>query len=283
MYVSMKEMLQDARTGGYAVGAFNIVNFLTAQATVKAAEEKKSPLIIQTSVASVKQIGPKALIAFLRQLAEDASVPVAVHLDHCTDEALVMQCLALGWSSVMIDLSKAAFEVNVEATRRVVQEAERVGATVEGELGAIFGVEDDIKVDSREASLADPKKSIEYCERTGVSVFAPAIGTAHGLYKGVPVVAFDLLNTIVRSIDVPMVVHGGTGLSTEVFQRLIQIGAAKINISTAVKIAYCSAMHDYTASHPAENNPLKLDAYALDKTMQCVKDHIAIFGSTGRA
>ena len=283
MYVNMKKILADAKQGGYAVGAFNIVNYLTAKAAIQAADEMSSPIIMQTSVSTVKAFEPEKLIKMLKPLAEDAAVPVAIHLDHCTDPELIIRCLDLGWSSVMIDMSKAPFETNVETTKRIVDYARKYDATTEGELGAIFGVEDDIKVDTREASLADPDDSLVYCQKTGISAFAPAIGTAHGLYTGVPKVDFARFEKIAHSMDIPMVVHGGTDLSTETFKRLIKIGAAKINISTAIKIAYCQGMYEYTKTHETENNPLKLDHFVLINTVQCVKDHIGIFGSAGRA
>jgi fructose-bisphosphate aldolase, class II len=282
-YVSMKEMLQDAKSGGYAVGAFNIVNHLTAQAAVRAASQLRSPLILQTSVSTVKQIGAEELIAYLKIMAERADIPVAVHLDHCTDSALVRQCVDLGWSSVMIDKSKDAFETNLAETAAVVEYADRRGVSVEGELGAIFGVEDDIVVADGQSALADFDSSLKYVAETGIDAFAPAIGTAHGLYKGEPKVEFELFASLVRNTPCPLVVHGGTGLAPETFHRLIELGAAKINVSTAIKIAYCGAMHRYTSEHPDENNPLKLDKAAFEATKTCVMDHIELFGCAGRA
>lgn len=279
-YVNLANLLSDARTGGYAVGAFNIVNHLTAQAAVQKAVELSSPIILQTSVSTAKQIGPKELISFLRELAEEAPIPVAVHLDHCTDPEYVIKCLDLGWSSVMLDLSQAPFEKNLSETKRIVEYAKGKNATVEGELGAIIGVEDDIKV--RESALADPEKSLEYVTKTGLDAFAPAIGTAHGLYKGEPKIDFNLFKRLASEISCPLVVHGGTGLSPDVFSRLIGMGAAKINVSTAIKISYCQGMLAYASEHPSENNPLKLDKYAASKTKGCVEAHIRMFGSAGR-
>ncbi len=283
MYVNMKQMLQEAMAGGYAVGAFNIVNDLTAAAAVTAAEEARSPIILQTSVSTVKQMGPEHLIALLKDIAERATVPVAVHLDHCTDADMVKQCIVLGWSSVMIDMSKASFEENIRATGEIVEIAKMWDATVEGELGSIVGVEDDIVVDEREAGLATPEASEEYVRRTGVSAFAPAIGTAHGLYKGTPNVRFGLFEAIRGRVGSPLVVHGGTGLSDNTFRKLVSLGAAKINISTAIKIAYCEGMAEYSIAHPGENNPLRLDRYATEKVKECVKAHIRIFGSEQKA
>jgi len=279
-YVNMTKLLSDARSGGYAVGAFNIVNYLTAQAVIQKAVESLSPVIVQTSVSTVNQVGARELISFLRVLAEEAPVPVAVHLDHCTDPEMVIRCLDLGWSSVMLDLSQSPFEKNLSETSRVVEYARKKGATVEGELGAIAGAEDNLKV--KRSSLADPEKSLEYTSKTGIDAFAPAIGTAHGLYRGDPKIDFDLFQKLSDEISCPLVVHGGTGLRPDVFSRLIGIGAAKINVSTAIKLSYCQGMFAYVSEHPYENNPLRLDNYVCANTKACVEEHLRVFGSVGR-
>ncbi len=283
MYVDMGQLLTRAVAGGYAVGAFNIVNDLTAAAAIRAAEELHSPIILQTSVSTVKEIGAEHLIALLSDLAKRASVPVAVHLDHCTDPVLVRKCIDLGWSSVMIDLSKASYEENIRITREIVQYADQKGVTVEGELGSIVGVEDDIVVHAGEEGLATSEGAEEFARRTRVGAFAPAIGTAHGLYKGTPNVRFDLFDQIKRRVSCPLVVHGGTGLSEDVFRKLVAAGAAKINISTAIKIAYCEGMLEYTAAHTDENNPLRVDRFATERVKACVSAHIRIFGSENKA
>ena len=283
MYVNMDKMLRSAGRDHFAVGAFNMVNYLTALAIVKAAEELHSPVIIQTSVATVKQIGVKETITMLRGIVEDSAVPVAVHLDHCTDPDLVIKCIDLGWSSVMIDLSKQSFQANIETTRDIVRYAANKNVSVEGELGAIFGVEDDIKVDDSEACLATPEASNEFVMQTGVSAFAPAIGTAHGLYKGEPKVEYGLFKSIADVVNCALVIHGGTGLPAEAFRRLIALGASKINVSTAVKIAYCQGMQGYLKEHPMENNPLKLDKYVFESVKESVKEYINIFGSRDKA
>lgn len=283
MYVNLDKMLRSAGRDHFAVGAFNMVNYLTALAIVKAAEELRSPVIIQTSVATVKQIGVKETMRMIRGIVEDSAIPAAVHLDHCTDPDLVIKCIDLGWSSVMIDLSKASFEANIEITRDIVRYAANKNVSVEGELGAIFGVEDDIKVDDSEACLATPEASNEFVMRTGVSAFAPAIGTAHGLYKGEPKVEYGLFKSIADVVNCALVVHGGTGLSAEAFQRLIALGASKINVSTAVKIAYCQGTHSYLQEHPMQNNPLKLEKSVLENVKECVKEYMNVFGSTDKA
>lgn len=276
-YVTMKEILKEARSGSYAVGAFNIVNQLTAKAAVTAAEELNCPIILQTSVKTVKQFGIDEMMQFLKPIAESAKVNVAIHLDHSTDVDFTMACIDGGWSSVMYDGSKLPLEENIANTKRIAQYAHTKNVTVEGELGAIVGVEDDIVVEEGDSVLANPEDCRVYLKETGVDAFAPAIGTAHGIYKGEVKIDYDLFESINGFSVCPLVLHGGTGLSTETFKRLIGLGASKVNISTALKIAYCSGMKEYTALRPDENDPLKLDAFVSDKVKEMVGSHIRLF------
>jgi len=278
-YVNVNEMLERAAGGGYAVGAFNIVNELSARAVVKACEEKNAPVILQTSVATVKQIGVPDLIGFLKNIAENSSVPVAVHLDHCKETELCLACIDAGWSSVMIDASHLPLSENILLTREVVDYARGKGVSTEGELGAISGVEDDLSVSEEDAYLASLEDSIVYVKETGVDIFAPAIGTAHGMYKGEPKLNFERFSEIRNAVGTPLVVHGGTGLAPDVFRKLIGIGAAKINISTALKIAYLSGIKSFIAENPDNTNPLKLDAEAEKSIREMALEHIDIFGT----
>lgn len=278
-YVAMLDMLKTANKGKYAVGAFNIVNELTARAAILAAEQMSSPIILQTSVATVKHFGIIPLINILKPMAKAALVPVAIHLDHCTDEKMVMDAIDAGWSSVMFDGSKLAFNENIAITKRIVDYACDKKVTVEGEVGAIVGVEDDIHVLGSDAALATVDSCIKFIKCTGIDVLAPAIGTAHGLYTDEPNIRYGLLADIVKNVKVPIVVHGGTGLKEAEFKRLILTGASKINISTAIKIAYCRGMGEYTKQNPDESNPIKLDSFCLNNVKKAILDHITIFGS----
>ncbi len=214
-YVNSLGMLQKASEQGYALGAFNIVNELSARAVVKTCEELRAPVILQTSTATVKQIGVKSLIGFLKSLADNASVPVSVHLDHCKDLNLCRACIDAGWSSIMIDASHLPLDGNIGETREIVEYAKGRNVSVEGELGAIGGVEDDISVSEDDAHLASTKNSIRFVEETGVDIFAPAIGTAHGLYKGEPKLNFERFEEIRKAVAPPLVIHGGTGLAPD--------------------------------------------------------------------
>lgn len=275
--INMNNILDDARKNKYAVGAFNVVNHLSAQAVVNAAESLNVPVILQTSVKTVVQIGVNAMIDFLIPLAKRSSVDVCIHLDHCQSVDLTKECIDAGWPSVMIDGSKYELETNIDMTKQVVKHAKGRDITVEGELGAIVGVEDDIVVNEDESTNAKPNDCRIYLRETGVDAFAPAIGTAHGLYKGVPKINYDLFSEINSFSHVPLVLHGGTGLSDDTFIELIKRGAAKVNISTALKIAYCQGIKDYTTANPNENNPLKVDAFAMDEIIKMVVRHIKLF------
>lgn len=205
---SFLEELQDARTHRCAVGAFNIFNHLSARAVVKAAEELNVPVILQTSVVTVKEFGPAQLAAMLRPLAEEASVNVLVHLDHCQDIDLAKDCVDAGWDAVMYDGSRLSTEENIAGCREVVEYAHRSGVQVEGELGRIVGVEDAVKVSEDDASLAGLEDSIRFVRESGIDAFAPAIGTAHGVYVGKPRIKFDLVEQLKEAVDAPVVIHG---------------------------------------------------------------------------
>lgn len=281
--VNMVEILQKAKREKYAVGAFNIVDYLTIDAVVTAAEEVSAPVIVQTSASTVKKYGCSALAVMVRVRSETSAVPIAFHLDHCKEVDLINQCMDYGWTSVMIDASSFPFEQNVAMTREVVERAHPLGLSVEGELGDIGGVEDQINVDTDQARLADPDKVVEFVERTGVDVLAPAIGTAHGLYKGIPKLDYVRLEEISRRIVIPVAIHGGTGLSPEQFHKLIECGGAKINISTQLKISYIDALKNYIDAHPTEYDPLRLIKRTGEEVAKMIVSFIELFGSSGKA
>lgn len=276
-YVNMKNILEKAREGGYAVGAFNIVNYLTAKAAVEAAEELEQPIILQTSVKTVKAFGINEMMSFLRPIAENAKVEVAIHLDHSTNVDYTKACIDAGWLSVMYDGSQLPLAENIKNTLEIVDYAKSRNVTVEGELGAIVGVEDDIVVAEGESAHARPEDCRVYLKKTGAHAFAPAIGTAHGVYKGEINIDYDLFENINTFSPCPLVLHGGTGLTDEMFSKLIGLGAAKVNISTAIKIAYCQGMADFSRENPGKNDPLKLDAYVKDAVKKLVSEHIRFF------
>lgn len=281
--VAMRELLIKAKAEKYAVGAFNIVDYATLEAVVDAAEQERSPAIIQTSASStVKYYGYKALVDMATNAAGKSEMPFALHLDHCKDLEMVFNCIDSGWTSVMYDGSSFAFEVNLENSKKVVEKAHAKGISVEGEIGAVWGVEDDITVDEHQELLADPDKAAQYAQETGVDAFAPAIGTAHGLYKGEPKLDFERLEEIAGRVKAPIVIHGGTGLSEEVFRKLISYGAAKINISTQLKIGYFDGFTSYIEAG-GKTDPIELIKHIRETEKEVVKRFIRIFGSSGKA
>ena len=280
---NMKDMLSKAADEDYAVGAFNILDYNSTKAVVRAAEYANAPVIIQTSAKTVIFWGPTSIISWVRQLAGPSSVPIALHLDHCKDLGLIKECIESGWTSVMIDASSKPFEENLALSRQVVQMARPRDITVEAEIGAIVGVEDDIHVKEQEAHLADPEQAVRFCSEVEPDCFAPAIGTAHGVYKGVPKIAYGLLEEIATKTAVPIALHGGTGLADDVFKRCISLGCVKVNISTQLKYAFIDGFVAYHEAHNTEYNPLKVVDAQFNKLTEGIIEKIKLFGSAGKA
>jgi len=280
--VPMQELLRDAFAKRYGVGAFNIVNDLTMDAVLSAAQETRSPVIVQVSVKTVKMMGARLIRLMFEEMAGRVSVPATLHLDHCPDRKVIEDCVAAGWNSVLFDASKLTYEDNLAQTREVVALAHAHGVAVEGELEAIKGVEDGVGDEYGSPAVA-LDRALAFLRQTGIDSFAPAIGTAHGLYKGKPKINFARVSEIVAAEPVPLVLHGGTGLGDDVFHELIARGAVKVNISTQLKITFADAFRDYLAAHPAEYDPLKLLA-AVKKSVQAMAaGFMRVFGSEGRA
>jgi len=288
--VNAKEIMVEAAKGKYAIGAFNITDLIQLEGVVDAAVEKKSPLIIQTSVTPSKFLGRDVLVAIFRTIAEAAPIPICLHLDHCTDVDYCKACADAGYTNIMIDASKQSYEENIRQTKEVVDYCHSVGnISVEGELGTVSGVEDQIKVAEDEAQLANPEQAVEFVERTGLDIFAPAIGTAHGVYKTKnPKVDFERMATIHKmmnsdGIKTPLVVHGGTGLPEDYIQKLLEAGGAKFNVSTELKRTLIDAKYEYISAHRDEYNPGKLDIFVRDAIRKAVMHWIDMLGSEGKA
>lgn len=288
--VNAKEIMIPAAKEGWAVGAFNITDLLQFEAVIDAAIEKKAPVIVQTSVKPSQFLGTNMMVAIYRTLAESAPVPVCLHLDHSTDIAYCKKCADAGYTNIMIDASKQSYEENIRQTKEVVDYCHKVGnISVEGELGTVGGVEDQVKVAEDEAQLANPKQSIEFVERTGVDIFAPAIGTAHGVYKTKnPKVDFERMATIHKmlngnGIKTPVVVHGGTGLPDDYIVKLRQAGGAKFNVSTELKHTLIDAKWEYINAHREEYDPGKLDVFVRDATRKAVMHWMDKLGCEGKA
>lgn len=279
--VSTREILRRAFADRYGVAAINVVNELTMEAVLAAAEELRAPIIVQTSVKHVQMTGVDLMYAMWTELTRHLSVPAALHLDHCPDRGLISTCLARGWNSVLFDGSKLTVEDNQRQCAEIVIEARAHGADVEGEIESFKRTED---VTGDEAEHVHPLEVVvEFVRATGVDVFAPAIGNAHGLYKTTPTLDTQRVTDIVAATGIPVALHGGTGMTDAQFSDLIARGCAKVNISTAVKVAYMQSGYDHMTDNPGIYDPPRQFTAQRAAVMQMAMDHIHRFGSAGKA
>lgn len=288
--VDAKQMLLRATVEKYAVGAFNCTNLIQMEAVVEAAVEVKAPLILQASVAPSKFLSPQVIGAIFKTLAESASIPICLHLDHCNDVEFCKVCADAGYTNIMIDASKQEFSENIRQTKEVVDYCHGLGnISVEGELGTVSGVEDQVRVAEDEAELCDPEQAMAFVDQTGIDIFAPAIGTAHGVYKTKnPKLDFDRMEKIAALINgqeprVPLVVHGGTGLQPDVVKKLVSLGGSKYNVSTDLKHTLIDTTYDYISDHRNEYNPGKVDAAVKEAIKDRIKYWINLLGSANKA
>jgi ketose-bisphosphate aldolase len=283
-FVSMGPMLKRAQSGGYGIAAFNMIDYNSARAIVEAAQELQAPMIVQVSTKTIKHWGFKPIGSWVRMLAEDVDVPVGLHLDHCNNIDTIRGCIDAGWTSVMFDGSSLPFAENKAKSEAVYQITEAAGVGLEAEIGAIGGVEDDKFVAEDSAILANYDECIYFVENMpNLAVFAPAIGTAHGFYKGQPKIAYDLLKRITKAIPIPIALHGGTGLSQEQFDKCIAAGCAKVNISTMHKHRFIEGFIDVGRKNPKQQEPLPFIAGQYEAMKKDVCDMIVAFGSKGKA
>jgi tagatose 1,6-diphosphate aldolase GatY/KbaY len=288
--VNARDLLFKATRERYAVGAFNVTSLVQMEAVVEAHVERKAPVIIQTSVAPTKLLGINVLVAIYHAIAESVPIPICLHLDHCTDVAYCKKAADAGYTNVMIDASKLPYEGNIQATKEVTEYCHKVGnISVEGELGTVSGVEDQVRVVESEAELCNPDQVLEFIERTGVDLLAPAIGTAHGVYKTAdPKIDFERFKRIFeivngKSLRTPLVVHGGTGLPRPTVERLISYGGSKVNVSTELKHSMIDATYTYLTAHREEYDPGKVDQAVKEAIKKTVFNWIDWFGCTGKA
>lgn len=282
--VPLNKILEPAYDKRYGVPAINIFNDLTMEAVLATAVEERSPLIVQTSVKTVRSIGSATLFAMWKSMTAGIEVPVSLHLDHCPDRAVISECLARGWNSVLFDASEMPVAENQRQTVEVVAEARSWGAHVEGEIESITGVEDGHGSDT-EGERQPLQIVLDFLAATGVDVFAPAIGNAHGVYKQQPVLDFTRVEDIVREANIPIALHGGSGLTADDFTRLISLGCAKINISTALKMVYMQSSLSYLQECERTDkwDPPSLFKDTTAKINTMVADLMRQFGSSGAA
>ncbi|MDI6800241.1 MAG: class II fructose-1,6-bisphosphate aldolase [Actinomycetota bacterium] len=283
MFVTMKEQLEAAEAGKYAVGMFNVMNIEMLQSLLEAAEVKKSPVIVGTSEGMAKYIGLENMAALVKLAANKSRAPISLHLDHGSDLDLLKAAIEAGYSSVMIDGSKHPFDENIKITKEVISFARPKGITVEGELGRIGGTEDNISVSEREALMTLPEEAERFAEATGVDCLAVSIGNAHGLYKGVPKLDFDRLREIKSLVTQPLVLHGASGIPAEAVKEAIKIGIRKVNIATDLQVAFIGKVRGVLAADEKVYDPRKIFTPAKEAMKLVAIEKMEMFGSVGKA
>ena len=277
-FVTTGEMLKKARAGGYAVGAFNAENMEMVQAILAAAEAENAPVIIQTTPGTLKYAGPECFGGLMSRLARNAKVPAALHLDHGNSYELAEKCAEEGYTSLMIDGSKLPYEDNIELTCRVVAMAGNL--PVEAELGTVGGKEDGMEAAPQ---YTDPDEAADFANRTGISSFAVAIGTAHGVYKGEPKLDLDRLSAVRERLEIPLVLHGTSGVPEDQVRECIRRGICKVNYATDLRIAFTTGVKQAITAQPEAFDPKKYLAEGRRAVQQRVQELIRLLGSSGKA
>ena len=280
--VTSKELMLDAQKNHYAIGAFNVENMEMVQAVIAAAEELRSPVILQTTPGTLKYAPPELFYANVAASAKAASVPVVMHLDHGSSFPLALRAFRAGYTSIMIDGSQKAFEENIALTKSVVDACHAGGVPVEAELGKVGGKEDDL--DGGEGNgYTVPEEAAEFVARTGVDFLAVAIGTAHGVYKGIPKLDVERISRIAELVSVPLVLHGTSGVPDDTVKECIARGMCKVNYATDLRIAFTEGVKEYLQKDPKVYDPKKYGAAGREKVKQYVMQKIKVCGSDGKA
>lgn len=305
-YVSLAEAYAEANNSGYAIGHFNVSNLEFIQAVIRCADETGSPVILGASTSAIKYAGVHNLVAMAKTEAERVKVPVALHLDHGPSMEVVVDCIDAGFTSVMIDGSHASLDENIRITKEAADYAHKRGVTVEAELGRLGGIEDDIKVDAKDAFLTDPDEAERFVKESGCDALAVAVGTSHGAYKfkEKAKLDFDRIKTIKERLNIPLVLHGASGVSPEVIKKLRQYGGEiadamgvpneayakaiaaginKINVDTDLRLAFTASVRKILLEEPKVFDPRKIIGAARVDLMEVVKQKMELFGSCGKA
>lgn len=272
--VKMKDLLKRAEEKNIGCGAFSVGNMEMVKGAIRAAEELETPIILQIAEVRLKNSPLHLMGPMMVQAAKEAKVDVAVHLDHGLTFETVDKALELGFTSVMLDASTLPFEENIAKVKTVVEKAQKYGATVEAELGLVGGSEDGSC--DHGIRCTDPDDAVVYARETGIDALAVAIGNAHGNYPVAPTLAFDVLEKIHEKVDIPLVLHGGSGITDKDFQRAISLGIRKVNIATASFNSLTAHVEKYMASTD-KHNFFDLNEAMVQGTYENVKRHILVF------
>ena len=278
--VKMKELLERAEEKNIGCGAFSVGNMEMVKGAIQAAEELDTPIILQIAEVRLKNSPLHLMGPMMVQAAREAKVDVAVHLDHGLTFETVDKALELGFTSVMLDASTLPFEENIAKVKTVVEKAAKYGATVEAELGLVGGSEDGSS--DHGIRCTDPADAVIYAKETGIDALAVAIGNAHGNYPVAPTLAFDVLEEIHNRVDIPLVLHGGSGITDRDFQRAISLGIKKVNIATASFNSLTAQVEKYMVS-TEKHNFFALNEAMVQGTYENVKRHILVFNQPYQA
>lgn len=283
MLVTGEEILQDAHKNNYAIGAFNVNNMEIIQAIMEAAEETNSPVILQASQGGLEYAGIEYIAELGKLAARKAAVPVALHLDHGTDFSQVMLCIRHGFTSVMIDGSRFNIEDNINITKKVIEAAHSVGVSVEAELGKIGNTENNIDSNKNEFGFTVPKDALKFVRETSVDYLAVAVGTAHGVYNGEPNIDFSRIKAIKDITNIPLVLHGSSGVPNEAIEKAVLSGINKINIDTDLRMAFTNEIKKIIEKKPNNIDPRKMLNPARKAMKEVIKEKMYLFGSSNRA
>ncbi|PSL46890.1 fructose-bisphosphate aldolase class II [Salsuginibacillus halophilus] len=282
-FVSGKDLLNHAFENGYGVGAFSAHNAETVQGIIQAAEEEQAPIMIQVGQKVINTLGMKPMKQLIEYYAREATIPIAIHLDHSRQFEQTMEAVQLGFQSVMYDGSAKSFEENAGTTADVVKIAKALGIGAEGEIGKIGGTEDDITVDEKDAMITSTEEAVAFVEATGIDYIAVSIGTAHGIYQKPPELQFDRIEEIAKAVKRPVVMHGGSDVPDEDVRRAISLGIAKINVDTELRAAFTQGVQAFYEASP--DNYVLADSLGRgrEEMVKKVKEKIHVFYSNGKA
>jgi len=286
-FITTKEMLKEAQKGRYGIGAFNANNMEIIQAIIETAEEEKAPVILQASQGAIKYAGLDIIVAIVKVMAEKATVPVALHLDHGTDYYQNIKCLRAGFTSLMYDGSKLPFDENVEMTKKVAEMAHVCDIPVEAELGQIgkMGESDEpgVALEKVKESMAVPEEAAKFVELTGIDFLAAAVGTIHGCRTPFAKLDIPRIEKIRELTGVPLVLHGASGANDEEVRKGINAGICKINIDTRIRMKFTEKIREIIKKNPQEIDPRKILGPAKDAAKEIIRDRMRVFGCSGKA
>lgn len=281
MYTTLKKVLKEAEDLNMAIGAFNTHNLEMLPAIIKAAVNQRTPVIIQTSCGTANYVGHKNLVSICKSMAEEYGVDIVLHLDHAKDYDEIRKAIDAGYSSVMFDGSSLPLKDNILGTKRVVEYARKFDVSVEAELGTVGGTEDGIVVEQKDVQYTDPEDAVEFIRQTGIDALAVAIGTNHGQYKSKTKINFKRLEEIKKAVDIPLVIHGGTGVKEEDVKKVIRRGIRKFNVGTELLVGWNRKAKECYDSHKENVSNRDNVVPCLNVIEEIVEKKINLFKNIG--